>query len=276
MAAASEARRLVVTEEGKLIVRGEHDGGPLVSVLGPGGHIEPWPLRDLVEEVALDGNGHTLVVRGGPQVGQVPEARENGTQAQQQGRNGRVGREAMRLQLERSRRAGWEEGQAQGLEAGREEGLRVGREAADVQVPAGARLVGQGQVPGDIAEAGDLVMQAAGGGCAGVVLGAVIAGTYICTSIPVEPLLIVSGALIAGHLVVGLVTAWRTGSKCLKFWSPVRGEGGQVEYRVGRGGDCEVRAWKGLEEDWRPLEEFCAVDTTPRPKKTRRKSRLPG
>ena len=263
----SEARRLVVTEEGKLVVRGEHEGSLLVSVVGPGGHIQAWPLRDLLEEVQLEGNGRAQVLRL-PQVEVPAAAQGNG--------NGRVGREAMRLQLERARESAREEGRAEGLAAGREEGVQAGREVAEAKVPAGARLVGQGQVPGDVAQAGDLVIQAAGGGCAGVVLGAVIAGTYLCTSIPVGPLLIVSGGLIAGHLIAGLITAWRTGSKCLKFWSPVRGEGGEVEYRVGHDGQCEVLAWRGLEEDWRPLEEFCAVDASPAPKKTGRKSRLPG
>ena len=61
---ADSASRLMLTDEGNTVVRGEHEGAVLVSVVDSSGRVEPFPLPMLADRVTLAGGVPAWAVKG--------------------------------------------------------------------------------------------------------------------------------------------------------------------------------------------------------------------
>ena len=235
---AGEGRRVVITEEGALDVRGESVAtGVLVSTLA-GGYVEPFPLRDMLEVVSIEG-GEVQVLRAIREVvqAQAPPARTPRLVA-------RLRAEARALQ-------------AQVIEA--QEKATTAQEHALGQVwltlPAGGDLVGRGHDEVSVLETGASWVA---GGCAGLALAA--GGFVIILAYPASigvwyrALGVIACVQLAGAVLQALARVRRT----WRFWAPVKGEGGKLQVRrVRKGAGLDVWAERRGKLAWVPAGEFC-------------------
>ena len=70
----ADSSRLMLTDEGSTVVRGEHEGAVLVSVVDSSGRVEPYPLPMLADRVELAGGVPAWAVKGASvAIAEVPE-----------------------------------------------------------------------------------------------------------------------------------------------------------------------------------------------------------
>ena len=226
-------RLLVVKQDGTLPITGSHNGRPLVTTVGPSGHLESWPLQDILAAVQADG-AQVYVIRNGVA---PPQASQQQTVA------------SMRRALDAARAAGKEEG----INA-----ERARQMAMTFALPASAgevALVGYSEEPAPPMVARILSVMSAGV-ISAVVTFALVLGWF--TGLDASAIARCEGlitVLYFGHLGV---SAWIQARRRFAHWVPVTGGDGYTLRRTS-GGQVEVLASKGGRQDWRKIEDFAAV-----------------
>ena len=249
----ADSSRLMLTDEGNTVVRGEHEGAVLVSVVDSSGRVEPFPLPMLADRVELAGGVPAWAVKGASvAIAEVPEEVRKVLEQV----NGRLKRADLG-ETKVQELLGELEEKAQEANAARMKGT-------EVELAAGEVIMGQSLKPWDSGW-GMWVLCAGSGFSLGVMgIGLVVVSSVsgnldiLTWSIPWTV-----GAWVFAHAVLGVHFLWQT----LKFWQPVKSKkgkkspGGRYLFRVCPGGQVEIRAKRGIRgrEEWRPAEEFAAV-----------------
>jgi len=240
-------RRIVITEEGALDVRGEDAAqGVLVSTLDASGYVSPWPLATLVETVEIDGGEVQVlkaireVVQAAPAPAPAPAHTRSTNSPLVEYWRGKV--EAEHEQV---------------LEA-QEAATRAQEEALGevwLSLPEGGDLIGRGHDEISVLET---VSGYVGGGCAGALAGGLGGVLIVCypewAGIWYRSL----GLIILGQLLGACVQAAARVRRTWRFWAPIKGAEGKVQVRrVAKGGGLDVWAERRGRKAWVPAGEFC-------------------